>query len=190
MGNVNESYHSLAKWSRVCLKLAGLLTASILYVSIQSLPLKRWASGLSSGRPLKIGGDIFTRGGSGTIPPGPRAGNLAAAACMAATICAKKAVPAGGGPGEPAGPMGPMGPAGPGGRGVVVVVGTSPPPGPPPPPPGGTGAAISNTQCNDKLNLTLFIDNGLIYPLYKHPGCLHTLECLWITSDLGRLLQQ
>ena len=26
MGNVKELYHSLARWSRVCLKLVGLLT--------------------------------------------------------------------------------------------------------------------------------------------------------------------
>ena len=101
MGNVKESYHSLAKWSRVCLKCAGLLTGRILYVSIQSLALNKWASGLSPGRPLKIGGDIFTLGGWGAGPPGPGAGNPAAAACIVATSCANTAALAGGGPGGP-----------------------------------------------------------------------------------------
>ena len=129
--NVNELYHSLAKWSRVCLKLAGLLTGGILYVSIQSLALKRWASDLSPGRPLKIG-DIFTQGGGGAGPPGPGAGSPAATACIAATICANKAAPAGGHPmgsGGPAGPTGPMGPAGLSrGGGGGGGTGTSPPP--------------------------------------------------------------
>ena len=58
----------------------GLLTGSILYVSIQSLALNRWASGLSPGRPLKIGGGSFTLGGGGVGPPGPGAGIPAAAA--------------------------------------------------------------------------------------------------------------
>ena len=181
IGNVNESYHSLAKWLRVCLKLAGLLTGGILYVSIQSLALKRWASGLSPGRPFKIGGGTFTQGGGSARPPGPGAGSPAAAACIAATSCANKAAPAGGGPrgpGGPAGPTGPMGPAGPGGGGHGGGGGTSPPPGLPPSPPGGTGAAISNTQCNGKLKLILLDDHRLIYLLYKCPGCLHTLECL------------
>ena len=181
LGNVNESCHSLAKWLRVCLKLAGLLTGGILFVSIQSLALKRWASGLSPGRPLKIGGGILTQGGGSARPPGPRASSPATTACIAGTICANKAASAGGGPngpGGPAGPIDPMGPAGSGRGGGGGGRGTGPPPGPPPPPPGGTGVAISNTQCNGKLNLTSFIDNGLIYLLYKCPGHLHTLECL------------
>ena len=167
MGNVNESYHSLDKWSRVCLKVAGLLTASILYMSIQSLALIRWASGLSPGRPLKMGGGIFTQGG-GAGPPGPEAGNPAAAACIATTICANRAAPAGGAPG------GLMGPAGPsrGGSG-----GGTGPPRPPPLPPGGPSAAIMNTQCSGGLNLTLEVNSGLIYiqaslPLIQAPWSL------------------
>ena len=85
MGKVRESYHSLAKWSNVCLKLAGLSTAGILYVSIHLFALKRWASGLSPGRPLKLWGGIFTLGGGGgALAPGP--GSPAAVACIAATI--------------------------------------------------------------------------------------------------------
>ena len=74
----------------------------------------------------------------------------AAAACMAATIYANKAAPAGGGPAGPARPMGSDG--GDGG-------GAGPPAGLPPLPPGRTGVAISNTQCNNKLNLTLLVIN-------------------------------
>ena len=74
----------------------------------------------------------------------------AAAACMAATICANKAAPAGGGPAGPARPMGSGG--GDGG-------GAGPPAGLPPLPPGRTGVAISNAQCNNKLNLTLLVIN-------------------------------
>ena len=59
-------------------------------------------------------------------------------------------------PGWPAGPTGPGGPGRGGGGGA------GPPPGPPPPPLGGTGAAISKTQHNNKLNLTLFINNQSI----------------------------
>ena len=65
---------------------------------------------------------------------------------MAVTICANKAAPAGRGPGGPAGPMGSGGRSG-GGAG--------PPVGLPPLPPVRTGAAISNAQCNNKLNLTI-----------------------------------
>ena len=78
----------------------------------------------------------------------------AAAACMAATICANKAAPAGRGPGEPAEPAGPAGPARPVGSGGASGGGAGPPAGLPPLPPGRTGAAISNAQCNNKLNLT------------------------------------
>ena len=99
MGKVRESYHSLAKWSNVCLKLAGLSTAGILYMSIQSFALNRWASGLSPGRPLKMGGGIFTLdGGGGARAPGP--GSPAAAACIAATIRANKSAPSGVGLGD------------------------------------------------------------------------------------------
>ena len=55
------------------------------------------------------------------------------------------------GPGEPGGPAGPTAPGG-GGDG-----GAGPPPGLPPLPLGGTGAAISNTQCSNRLNLTLLV---------------------------------
>ena len=68
---------------------------------------------------------------------------------MTATICANKAAPAGKGPGGPAGPAGPMGSGG----------GDVSPAGLPPLPPGGTGAAILNAQCNNKLNLTLLVIN-------------------------------
>ena len=71
-------------------------------------------------------------------------------------ICASRAAPAGGGPASPAGPGGPSGGGG-GGSG-----GASPPPGPPPLPLGGTGAAISNTQCSSRLNLTLLVNNWSI----------------------------
>ena len=72
---------------------------------------------------------------------------------MAVTICANKAAPAGRGPGGPAGPAGPMGSGGGSGGGA------GPPAGLPPLPPGRTGAAISNAQCNHKLNLTLLVIN-------------------------------
>ena len=72
---------------------------------------------------------------------------------MAATICANKAAPAGGNPGGPAGPARPMGSGGAGGGGA------GPPAGLPPLPPGRTGVAISNAQCNNKLNLTLLVIN-------------------------------
>ena len=49
------------------------------------------------------------------------------------------------------GAWGPAGPTGPG-----------PPPGLPPPTSGGTGAAISNTQCSSRSNLTLLVNNWLI----------------------------
>ena len=71
---------------------------------------------------------------------------------MAATICANKAAPAGGGPGGPAGPAGPARPMGSGEGGGG---GAGPPAGLPPLPPGRTGVAISNAQCNNKLNLTI-----------------------------------
>ena len=131
MGKVRESYHSQAKWSNVCLKFAGLSTAGILYVSIQSFVLKRWASGLSPGRPLKIGGGIFTLGGGGgALAPGP--GSPAAVACVAATIGANKSTPSGSGSGGPAGPAGPGGGQGGGAPG--------------PPCPAGGGVAIRKTQ--------------------------------------------
>ena len=76
-----------------------------------------------------------------------------AAACIAATIWANRVAPTGGGPGGPAGPIGPGGGGG----------GTAPPPAPPALPlGGGTGAAISKTQCNSKLNPTLLVDNWSI----------------------------
>ena len=85
----------------------------------------------------------------------------AAAACMAVTICANKAAPAGRGPGGPAGPAGPTGPARPlgSGRGGGSGGGEAGPPAGLPLPPGGTGAAILNAQCNNKLNLTLLVIN-------------------------------
>ena len=85
--------------------------------------------------------------------PGPGTGIPAAAACMAATIWANKAAPAGRGPrgpGGPAGPTGPTGPTGPAGPGMGGGRG------------GGMGAAILKTQCNNKLNPTLLVDNWLI----------------------------
>ena len=85
------------------------------------------------------------------------------------------------------------GPRGPGGGGGGGGGGASPPPpGPPAPPPGGTGAAISNTQCNNKLNPTLLVDNqsiGLsLYCLCRHLSHLYAFIGLWIASDPGRLL--
>ena len=53
----------------------------------------------------------------------------------------------------------------------------TPPPGPPIPHLGGTGAAISNTQCNNKLNPTLLISNwsieSTLYCLCKHLSHLY-----------------
>ena len=91
--------------------------------------------------------------------PGPGAGIPAAATCMAATIWANKAALAGGGPGGPGGPVGPTSPAGPAGPGMGGG-GTAPPPAPPPG--DGMGAAISKTQCNNKLNPTLLVNNWSI----------------------------
>ena len=110
-----------------------------------------------TGRPLKIGGDIFTLGGGNTGPPEPGASNPAATACIAATIWANKTAPAGGGPGGPGGPAGPISPAGPdmGGGGG----GPASPAPPAPPLGGGIGAAISKPQCNNKLNPTLLVNN-------------------------------
>ena len=74
----------------------------------------------------------------------------------------------------PAGPTGPTGPGSPSGGGGGEA---GPPPGHPAPPPGGTGAAISKTQCNNKLNPTLLINNWLIestlYCLWKHLSHLY-----------------
>ena len=53
---------------------------------------------------------------------------------------------------------GPASPTGPGGGGGAA----GPPPGLPPLAPGETGVAISNTQCNSRLNLTLLVDMWLI----------------------------
>ena len=83
-------------------------------------------------------------------PPGPGAGIPAPAAWMAATNWASRTAPSGGGPGGPTGPTGPGMGGGGGGGG---------PPPPPPSPGGGAGAAISKTQCNNRLNLTLGVDN-------------------------------
>ena len=100
------------------------------------------------------------------------------------------------GPGGPASPTGPTGPGGPGGGGGGGRSGggASPPPGPPAPPPGGTGAAISNTQCNNKLNPTLLVNSWSIelspYCLCKHLGHLYAFVGLWIASDPGHLLEQ
>ena len=85
-------------------------------MSIQSLALMRCASGLSPGKPLKIGL------GEGARPPGPGVGNATAAACIAATICAKRAAPAGGVPGAPGAPGEPGGLVGLVAVTVVVVV--------------------------------------------------------------------
>ena len=56
----------------------------------------------------------------------------AAAACMAAIICANKAAPAGGGPSGPGGPAGLTGPARPVGSGGGSGGGAGPPAGLPP----------------------------------------------------------
>ena len=99
-------------------------------------------------------------------PPGPGVGIPAAAACMAATIWTNKVAPAGGGPRGPGGPVGPTSPAGPTGPGMGGSGGsggTAPSPAlSAPPPGGGMGAAISKTQCNNKLNPTLLVDNWSI----------------------------
>ena len=98
------------------------------------------------------------------------------------------------GPGGPASPTGPTGPGSPGGGGGVGSGGdgAGPPPRPLAPPPGGTGAAISNTQCNNKLNPTLLVNSQSIelspYFLYKRLGCLCAFIGLQIASDPGHLL--
>ena len=114
-----------------------------------------------SWKTLKDRGRYFHSRWGGARPPAPGAGNPAAAACMAATICANRAAPAVGGPGGPASPTDPTHPGGPGGGGGGGG-GVSPPPGPPPLPLGGTGVAILNTQHSSRLNLTLLVDNWLI----------------------------
>ena len=128
-----------------------------------------------------MGEDIFIlgRGGAG---PGPGAGNPTAVACIAATIWANRVAPAGGGTGGPAGPTGPTGLGGPGGPGGGGGSGggASPPPEPPPLPPGGTGAAISKTQHNNKLNLTLLVNNWSIdQPSTACASILVTCMLLW-----------
>ena len=110
-------------------------------------------------------------------------------ACIAATNWASRAALAGGGPGGPASPTGPTGPGGPGaGSGGGGSGGAGPSPRPLAPPPGGTGAAISNTQCNNRLNPTLVVDNwSFYYCLCKHLGRLQTIVGLQIASDFGHL---
>ena len=152
-------------------------------MSIQSFALIRCASGLSPGKPLKIGGGIFTLGGSGGAP-GPGGGNATAAACIACTNWANSAgPPPGGGGGGAASPP----PSGGGGA-------PSPPPPAPAPAPagGGGGAAILNAQLSWLLNRTLWPNTGLPclkpnYTLSKRPGCLYTICYWWVTSDRGRL---
>ena len=80
----------------------------------------------------------------------------------------------------PAGPTGPTGPGGPGGGSGGGGGGAGPPPGPPLLPPGGTGAAISKIQCNNKLNLTLLVDNWSIdQPSTACASVLVTCMLLW-----------
>ena len=105
-----------------------------------------------SWKTLKNRRGSFTLGGGGAGPPGPGVGIPAAATWMAATNWANRAAPVNGGPRGPAGPTGPG--TGGGGRGSG-----GPPPPPAPPLGGGTGAAISKTQCNNRSNLTLVVDN-------------------------------
>ena len=97
------------------------------------------------------------------------------------------------GPGGPASPTGPTGPGSPGGGGGGGGGGgAGPPPRPLAPPPGGTSAAISNTQCNNKLNPTLLVNSQSIKLspcfLYKCLGHLCALIGLRIASDPGHLL--
>ena len=138
---------------------------------------------------MKIGGDIFTLGGGGA-GPGPGASNPAAAACIVATNWSSRAAPVGRGPGGPRGPAGLTGPTGPGGGGGGG--GASPTPRPLAPPPGGMGAAISNTQCNNKLDPTLLVNSQPTelppYFLFKHLGRLCAFIGLQIASDPGHLL--
>ena len=142
-----------------------------------------------------MGRDIFTLGG-GSAGPGPGASNPAAVAYIAATNWASRVTPAGGGPRGPGGPAGPTGPTGPGspsgGGGGGGGGGAGPPPRSLAPLPGGTGAAISNTQCNSRLNSTLLVNSQSIelppYFLYKHLGDLCAFIYFQIASDPGRLL--
>ena len=122
----------------------------------------------------------------------PEKQKKASRTCIAATNWANKAAPAGGGPGGPGGPASPTGPTGPGspggGGGGGGGGGAGPPPRPLAPPPGGTGAAISNTQCNNRLNPTLVVHNwSFYYCLCKYVGHLHTIVGLQIASDPGHL---
>ena len=103
-----------------------------------------------------MGGGIFILGRGGARPPGPGAGNPAAAACIAATICTSRAAPVGGGACQSYWSWWPWW-----GWWWWQWWG-SPPPGPTPPSPGGTGAAISNTQCSSRLNLTLLVNTWSI----------------------------
>ena len=116
----------------------------------------------------------------------------AAVVCMAATNLANRAAPAGRGPRGPGGPVGPAGPTGPGTGGGGRGSGGPPPP-PAPPPGGGTGAAISKTQCNNRSNLTLGVDNLLAMGRQwvdnrSTMGHLHTFIGLLMTRDPGGLL--
>ena len=153
-------------------------------MSIQSFTLIRCALGLSPGKPLKIGGGIFTLGGGGGAP-GPGGGSAAAAACMACTNCARRAAP----PGAP----GPPGLPGGGGEGGGAPGPPPPMPAPTPTPPGGGGgAAIMNAQLSGLLNWTLLANTrspflNPNYTLSKHPGRLYTIRYWRVTSDRGRL---
>ena len=130
----------------------------------------RCASGLSPGKPLKIGL------GEGARPPGPGVGNATAAACIAATICAKRAAPAGGVPGAPGAPgePGPPGEAGPPSSACL--------PGPPPP---CGAAAMTKTQCSGWLKWTLLANSEALY--YKQLGHLLSCGCILMTCDCGCL---
>ena len=98
-------------------------------------------------------------------------------AYIATTIWANRVAPAGEKPGGAQGPAGPTSPGGSSGGGSGRA---GPPPGPPPLPPGGTGAAILKTQHNNKLNLTLLVDNWLIdQPSTACASVLVTCMLLW-----------
>ena len=152
MGNVNESYHSLAKWSRVCLKLAGLLTGSIsIHPVISSEEVSFWSL---SWKTLKNRRYFYSRWG--WCQAWAWGWQFSHCGLHSSYHLGQQSGSSRWGAWGSAGPTGPGGPGG--GSGGGGGDGASPPPGPPPPPLGGTGAAISKTQCNNKLTLTLLVD--------------------------------
>ena len=153
-------------------------------MSIHSFALIRCASGLSPGKPLKIGGGIFTLGGVVgllVLVVGVLQQLLASLALVGLVTLVLLLV------------------VGVVGLPVLLPSGGGGAPGPPPPPApapapagGGGGAAILNAQLSWLLNRTLWPNTGLPflkpnYTLSKRPGHLYTICYWWVTSDHGHL---